>query len=132
MARQVTALDDPKGLGVLRSYEIFDAQPELVFDRLAQLAAHICGTPYAAITVVDGTGSFYKATVGFTDDVLWWPHLSSSQASQCRRRSMRRSLGCSRSSTGVRGTDDSFHRMFLIRGLYRPSRRASHADRIFQ
>jgi formate hydrogenlyase transcriptional activator len=68
MARQVTALDDPKRLGVLRSYEIFDTQPEPVFDRLAQLAAHICGTPYAAITVVDGTGPFYKATVGFTDD----------------------------------------------------------------
>jgi hypothetical protein len=28
---------------------------------------------------------------------LWWPHLPSSQASQCRRRSMRRSRGCSRS-----------------------------------
>jgi len=68
MARQVTALDDPKRLGVLRSYEIFDTQPEPVFDRLAQLAAHIWGTPYAAITVVDGTGPFYKATVGFTDD----------------------------------------------------------------
>jgi hypothetical protein len=68
MARQVTALDDPKRLGVLRSCEIFDTQPEPVFDRLAQLAAHICGTPYAAITVVDGTGPFYKATVGFTDD----------------------------------------------------------------
>jgi len=48
MARQVTALDDPKRLGALRSYEIFDTQPEPVFDRLAQLAAHICGTPYAA------------------------------------------------------------------------------------
>jgi len=68
MARQVTALDDPKRLGVLRSHEIFDTQPQPVFDRLAQLAAHICGTPYAAITVVDGTGPFYKATVGFTDD----------------------------------------------------------------
>jgi GAF domain-containing protein len=68
MARQVTALDDPKRLGVLRSFETLATQPEPVFDRLAQLAAHICGTPYAAISFVDGTGPFYKATVGFTDD----------------------------------------------------------------
>ena len=64
MARQVTALDDPKRLGVLRSYEIFDTQPEPVFDRLAQLAAHICGTPYAAISVVDGTGPSTRPPTG--------------------------------------------------------------------
>jgi len=68
MAQQVTALDDPKRLDALRSYEILDTQPEPAFDRLTKLAAHICGTPYAAITFVDGTRSFYKATVGFTDD----------------------------------------------------------------
>lgn len=45
MARQVIALDDPKRLGVLRSYEIFDTQPEPVFDRLGQLArAHLRNT----------------------------------------------------------------------------------------
>lgn len=68
MGQVVAALDDPNRLGALRSYEILDTQPEPPFDRLAKLAAHICGTPYAAITFVDGTRSFYKATVGFTDD----------------------------------------------------------------
>ena len=68
MAQDVTALDDPNRLDALRSYEILDTPPEPAFDRLAKLAAHICGTPYAAITFVDGTGTFCKATVGFTDD----------------------------------------------------------------
>jgi hypothetical protein len=39
MAQDVTALDEPKRLGALRSYEILDTQPEPAFDRLAQLAA---------------------------------------------------------------------------------------------
>jgi hypothetical protein len=39
MAQDVTALDEPKRLGALRSYEILDTQPEPAFDRLAKLAA---------------------------------------------------------------------------------------------
>jgi PAS domain S-box-containing protein len=68
MAQQITALDEPSRLATLRSYKILDTPSEPAFDRLAKLATHICGTPYAAITFVDGTRSFYKATVGFTDD----------------------------------------------------------------
>ena len=67
MAQQVTALDDPNRLAALRSYEILDTSPEPAFDRLAKLAAHICGTPYAAITFVDGAREFFKAKIGFTD-----------------------------------------------------------------
>ncbi|MCI0427305.1 MAG: GAF domain-containing protein, partial [Nitrospiraceae bacterium] len=67
MAQQVITLDDPKRLGTLRSYEILDTLPEPAFDRLAKLAAHICGTPYAAITFVDGARQFFKAKIGFTD-----------------------------------------------------------------
>jgi len=68
MAQQITALDEPSRLATLRSYKILDTPSEPAFDRLAKLATHICGTPYAAITFVDGTRSFYKATVGFTAD----------------------------------------------------------------
>ena len=68
MAQHATALDDPHRLNALRSYEILDTQPEPAFDRLATLAAHICGTPYAAIVFVDDTRQFVKARVGFTDD----------------------------------------------------------------
>ena len=70
MAQDVTAPDDPKRVSALRSYEILDTHPEPVFDRLAKLAAHICGTPFAAITFVDDTRSFYKAVFGFTDTSL--------------------------------------------------------------
>ncbi len=67
MAQQVTALNDPNRLNALRSYEILDTPPEPAFDRLAKLAAHICGTPYAAIIFLDGTRQFFKATIGFSE-----------------------------------------------------------------
>ncbi len=67
MAQDVTALDNPKRLETLRSYEILDTQPEPAFDRLAKLAAQICGAPYAAITFIDRERAFYKSKVGFTD-----------------------------------------------------------------
>ena len=35
----------------LHAYDILDILPEPAFDRLAKLAAQICGTPYAAITI---------------------------------------------------------------------------------
>ncbi|HSF68445.1 MAG TPA: sigma 54-interacting transcriptional regulator [Nitrospiraceae bacterium] len=67
MAQQITTLDDPNRLVALRSYEILNTQPEPAFDRLAKLAAHVCGTPYAAITFLDGARQFFKATVGFSE-----------------------------------------------------------------
>ena len=67
MAQNVTALDEPTRLAALRSYEILDTPPEPAFDRLAKLAAQICGAPYAAITFIDRERPFYKSKVGFTD-----------------------------------------------------------------
>jgi formate hydrogenlyase transcriptional activator len=67
MAQDATTLDDPKRLDALRSYEILGSLPEPAFDRLAKLAAQICGTPYAAITFIDRERPFYKSKVGFTD-----------------------------------------------------------------
>jgi PAS domain S-box-containing protein len=69
MASLVIPLDDPKRLEALRSYDILDTPAEPAFDRLAKLAAQICGAPYAAITFVDGTRQFLKAKVGFADGV---------------------------------------------------------------
>ncbi|MGQ0696496.1 MAG: hypothetical protein ACT4OL_13115 [Nitrospiraceae bacterium] len=45
MAEHVTVLDDPNRLAALGSYEILDTPPERAFDRLAKLAAQICGAP---------------------------------------------------------------------------------------
>ncbi len=67
MALDETALEDPKRLDALHAYEILDTLPEPAFDRLAKLAAQICGTPYAAITFIVRERTFYKSKVGFTD-----------------------------------------------------------------
>ncbi|WP_230534079.1 hypothetical protein [Microvirga roseola] len=42
-------------LAALRSYEILDTGPELAFDEVAQIAAEVCDTPYAAVAFVDGS-----------------------------------------------------------------------------
>ncbi|TKB92651.1 MAG: GAF domain-containing protein [Nitrospira sp.] len=67
MTQEATTLDDPKRLDALRAYEILDTLPEPAFDRLAKLAAQICGTPYAAITFIVRERAFYKSKIGFTD-----------------------------------------------------------------
>jgi formate hydrogenlyase transcriptional activator len=67
MALDATALEDSKRVDVLHAYEILDTLPEPAFDRLAKLAAQICGTPYAAITFIVRERTFYKSKVGFTD-----------------------------------------------------------------
>jgi len=67
MAQDATALDESSRLAALRFYEILDTPPEPAFDRLAKLAAQICGAPSAAITFIDHERPFYKSKVGFTD-----------------------------------------------------------------
>jgi PAS domain S-box-containing protein len=57
-------------LAALRSYEILDTPPEPAFDRLAKLAAQICGASYAAITFLDGSRQYLKAKVGFAAGIV--------------------------------------------------------------
>jgi len=54
-------------LKALRLYEILDTEPEQDFDDLTLLAAHICGTPIATITLIDETRQWFKSKVGLTD-----------------------------------------------------------------
>ena len=58
--------DEKERLEALRRYEILDSAPEQDFDDLNQLAAHICGTPIATITLVDETRQWFKSRVGLT------------------------------------------------------------------
>ncbi len=51
-------------LDALRSYGILDSAPEPQFDQLAALAAHVCGTPIAAIALVDADRQWFKASTG--------------------------------------------------------------------
>ncbi|MDB6063583.1 MAG: sensor histidine kinase/response regulator hybrid protein [Verrucomicrobiaceae bacterium] len=73
-------------LQTLASYAILDTPPEVDLDNLTQLAAEICATPIAIISLVDATRQWFKARVGiearetpreisFCAHVLAAPHL---------------------------------------------------------
>jgi GAF domain-containing protein len=58
--------NEKKRLNVLWQYEVLDTVPEEVFDDLADLAAHICETPIALISLVDEDRQWFKSRVGIT------------------------------------------------------------------
>lgn len=51
-------------LAALRSLDLLDTPPEPEYDDIARLAAEICGTPMAAVTLVDEARQWFKAAVG--------------------------------------------------------------------
>jgi len=52
-------------LKTLCQYQILDTAPEAYFDDLTRLAAYICQTPIAAISLIDARRQWYKSKVGF-------------------------------------------------------------------
>src|SRR5579871_913220 len=48
----------------LRAYQILDTAPEAAFDDLARLAAQICETPIAMVSLKDEKRYWFKARVG--------------------------------------------------------------------
>jgi PAS domain S-box-containing protein len=56
--------DEAARLEALRSYGVLDTLPERDFDDLALLAAQICGTPIAAVSLIDEGRQWSKSTVG--------------------------------------------------------------------
>lgn len=56
--------DEAARLAALHEAAILDTPPEQLFDDLARLAATICGTPIAAVTLVDADRQWAKAVVG--------------------------------------------------------------------
>lgn len=58
--------DEDQRLAVLREYEILDTPPEEAFDGLTQLAAHICGTPMAVISLIDEGRQWFKSQIGMS------------------------------------------------------------------
>src|SRR3954452_19021763 len=57
---------EKKRLQVLWQYDILDTVPEEVFDDLTELAARICESPIAMITLVDENRQWFKSKVGVT------------------------------------------------------------------
>jgi len=51
-------------LDALLSYGVLDTEPEPGFDSLTALAAHVLGTPMAAVTLVDADRQWFKARLG--------------------------------------------------------------------
>jgi len=58
--------DEPERLVALHHYKILDTPPEDDFDNIAALAAHICGTPIALVSLVDSDRQWFKARVGLS------------------------------------------------------------------
>lgn len=56
--------DEEERLAALRSYAVLDTPPEPDFDDIAVLAAQICATPVAAISLVEDRRQWFKAEVG--------------------------------------------------------------------
>jgi serine phosphatase RsbU (regulator of sigma subunit) len=58
--RRVT---DPARLAAVARTRLLDSGPEEAFDRLTRLAATLLGAPFAFVTVVDDTRSFWKSCI---------------------------------------------------------------------
>jgi diguanylate cyclase (GGDEF)-like protein/PAS domain S-box-containing protein len=51
-------------LAALHEHELLDTAPEEEFDDLVRLAAHVCGVPIAAVSLIDEHRQWFKAVVG--------------------------------------------------------------------
>src|SRR5690349_7234456 len=58
------ALNDATRLAAVRRYEILDAPADGTFNRIAETAATVCGTPIATVSIVDADRVWFAACYG--------------------------------------------------------------------
>lgn len=57
-------VNDPQRIAAVEATGLVDTGPTSSFDRIASVAARVLDSPYAFITIVDATRSFWKACIG--------------------------------------------------------------------
>jgi PAS domain S-box-containing protein len=60
-------MDEKERLEITRSLDLLDTLPEQEFNEIVELAAHICGTPISAFSLIDAERQWFKASTGLSD-----------------------------------------------------------------
>ncbi len=63
---QSSPADDPNRLASLHAYAVLDSEPEAEFEQLVKMAAELCDTPMAVISLVDDHRLWFKASYGLS------------------------------------------------------------------
>jgi adenylate cyclase len=66
-------VNEPQRLAALRALDILDTTPEIAYDEIAELAAHVCDCPVGFISFVDDHRRWLKAKYGLPRDIFEAP-----------------------------------------------------------